>query len=112
MTDVQLDTFKEILEEDSYALSEEGYECEGYTVLKVIEGEDRRWSRYVNVYVQFPDGRIFKWFYDQGLTEYQENDYPWESKKPDGTWYDEPVEVEMYTETITVTKFREKEPTT
>lgn len=98
MTDSQLDTFKEILEDDWYALSTEGNGCEGYKVLKVEGGEDRRWSRYVDTYVEFPDGRIFKWSYD--LWEYKES--------RGGKWAIEPVEVEKYTETITVTKFRKK----
>lgn len=108
MTDAQLETFKGILEEDWFALSTEGDECEGYKVLKVEEGELRRWSQNIDTYVEFPDGRIFKWTFDRGLTEYQENEYPWSYKKVDGKWGDEPVEVERHTKTIVVTTFRQK----
>ena len=107
MSDTQLETFKKILMEDWYALAYEGDKCDGYTVLKVIEGEDRRWSKLVEVYVQFPDERIFKWSFDSGLTEYQENEYPWDYSDS-GKWDPEPEEMEKYTETVTVTKFRKK----
>ena len=39
-----------------------------------IEGENRRWSRWVDVIIEV-EGRYFMTGYDEGLTEYQENDY-------------------------------------
>lgn len=39
-----------------------------------IEGENRRWSRWVDVVIEVK-GRYFMTGYDEGLTEYQDNEY-------------------------------------
>ena len=45
----------------------------------VVEGEDRRWSRTVMVVLEnTEDGNWYAYEYEQGLTENQENEYPWE----------------------------------
>ena len=41
---------------------------------KRLEGENRRWSRWVNVIIKLKD-RYFMVGYDEGLTEYQDNEY-------------------------------------
>ena len=58
-------------------------------------GDNRRWSRSVTTISQIGD-RYFSTNWDEGLTEYQENEY-----------YEQPVEVEKntYEKTITVTEW-------
>lgn len=60
------------------------------------EGENRRWSRSVNVVKQV-DERFFSINYEEGLTESQDNEY-----------YEQPVEVvkHEYEKTITVTEWK------
>ena len=58
-------------------------------------GDNRRWSRSVTTISQIGD-RYFSTNWDEGLTEYQENEY-----------YEQPVEVQKktYEKTITVTEW-------
>lgn len=58
-------------------------------------GDNRRWSRSVNTISQIGD-RYFSTNWEEGLTEYQENEY-----------YEQPVEVQKktYEKTITVTEW-------
>lgn len=60
------------------------------------EGENRRWSRSVNVIKQVDD-RFFSINYEEGLTESQDNEY-----------YEQPEEVvkHEYEKTITVTEWK------
>lgn len=58
-----------------------------------VHGENRRWSRAVTTIIQFEDYFVaLDW--DEGLTEYQENEY-----------YDQPYFVEPKKETIVVTRW-------
>lgn len=59
------------------------------------EGENRRWSRSVTTISQIGD-RYFSTDWEEGLTEYQENEY-----------YEQPVEVQKktYEKIITVTEW-------
>lgn len=110
MTDKYIKEFKEIVQKEWYALTYPGDSVKAkdggmYTVLNREEVGSKRWSNVIQVVVEFPDGRLFAWSYDEGATEYQENEYPWD-------FYGEnwkPTEVEHYTETIVVDKFIAKE---
>lgn len=63
---------------------------------KRIEGENRRWNRWVDVIVKLKD-RYFKVGYDEGLTEMQENEY-----------YTDIVEVVPVAKVVTVVEWEEK----
>jgi hypothetical protein len=75
----------------------------------VIDGDDRRWSREVEVVFRDPDtSKLYHFCYEQGLTEMQENEYPWGYN-----WGNEPEprmfeceEVEEYIEVVEVKKYR------
>lgn len=60
-------------------------------------GDNRRWSRSVTTISQIGD-RYFSTDWEEGLTEYQQNEY-----------YEQPVEVEKvtYEKTIIVTEWKE-----
>lgn len=61
--------------------------------IDAIFGENRRWSRMVTTIIQLGDYFVaLDW--DEGLTEYQENEY-----------YDQPYFVEPKEETIVVTRW-------
>ena len=62
------------------------------------KGENRRWSRRVESIIELC-GRYFAVVWDEGLTEYQDNEF-----------YDQPYEVEekTYEKTITVTEWVKK----
>ncbi|AEK09976.1 hypothetical protein FDH96_gp064 [Mycobacterium phage Rey] len=50
-------------------------EIDGFKHVAVEEGENRRWARGDTIIVQHVDtGRYFAFDFDQGLTEYQENE--------------------------------------
>lgn len=56
----------------------------------------RRWSATQVMVTKTPDGKFYQWEYDRGLTEMQDDDR-----------YDNQVlEVEEYTETIVLKKYR------
>ena len=70
----------------------EGDEIDGFTVVETIEGDDRRWARFIEVIVEAPSGKFYKFGYDHGLTEMQEDEA-----------YDETVvEVEKKENTVVV----------
>jgi hypothetical protein len=69
-----------------------GDELGGFVVVETIEGDDRRWSRAVEVIVCAPSGTHYRWSYDSGLTEYQDDDLL------DG----DPVVVEQHEEEVVV----------
>lgn len=48
--------------------------CYEFKEVDYIEGEESRWSRWIDVVVEV-DGRYFMTGYDKGLTEYQEDDF-------------------------------------
>lgn len=60
-----------------------------------LEGENRRWSRWVDVIVKLKD-RYFMVGYDEGLTEMQENEY-----------YTDIKEVKPVEKVITITEWEE-----
>lgn len=92
MTDKYIEEFKEIVQKEWYALTYPGDSLSSkdggmYTVLDREEVGSKRWTNVIQVVVEFPDGRLFAWTYEEGATEYQENEYPWEY----GNW--NPVEM-------------------
>lgn len=70
------------------------WDCE----VDLEEGENRRWSR-TNVSVIEINGRYFSLEWEEGLTEYQENEYPEQTA----------VEVEKVEKQIVVTSWEIKE---
>ena len=71
--------------------------CGNFNVVDISYGENRRWSRSIISIIEIC-GRYFALDWEEGLTEYQENEF-----------YNQPVEVEKkeYTKTITVTEWNE-----
>lgn len=96
--DKQLENFKAILKNDYGTLSWEGDGYAGYKTIYREDGPSSRWTQTIEIVTQFPDGRLFEWGYDQGLTEYQDDEFPWEYSD----W--NPVEVEPYE--VTITRYR------
>lgn len=83
------DKGEKFTEEETKELIMEFYEVDR------IEGENRRWSRWVDVIIEV-EGRYFMIGYDEGLTEMQPNDY-----------YDSHVEeVKQVEKTIVVKEWR------
>ena len=75
---VEIDTLRGLLSRMDHGeawgdLMEVGDSLEGFETVEVIEGDDRRWSRYMNVITRGPSGQHYRWGYDHGLTEMQED---------------------------------------
>lgn len=66
---------EQFIADDPYTFMWEGDNHEGFEVVAREEGDDRRWSKMVYIVIKAPSGKYFRWNYDQGLTEYQPNDY-------------------------------------
>ena len=80
-----------------------------YGVFKVVAVEDHgsgRWSSHMSTIIELPSGRLYSIDWENGLTEYQENEYPWDST---GRWYHEPVEVEKVEEVKIITRYKKKD---
>ena len=80
----KIDNGEELTRREIRELTWKAFDCE--------EGENRRWTRTVTSYVELC-GRTFSVDWEEGLTEYQENEF-----------YDQPYEVELktYEKTIVV----------
>jgi arylamine N-acetyltransferase len=80
-----------------------GETADGWTKVGEQEGDDGRWTRTISVVVLDPEHNLWAFDYQQGLTENQDNDYPWMR------WYSEdPDEIEVYAvrpHVITVTEW-------
>jgi len=50
-------------------LTYKGEEVNGFTVIDTIDGDDRRWSKGVQVILQGPSEAFYSFEYDQPLTE-------------------------------------------
>lgn len=83
----KIDSKKELTESEIMEILKYGIECE--------YGDNRRWTRTVTTISQIGD-RYFSTDWEEGLTEYQENEY-----------YCQPIEVskKTYEKTITVTEW-------
>ena len=66
-----------------------------FKVVDRTEGDHGRWTQVISVVIQTPSGRLYRYEYEEGLTEYQEDDY-------DGNL----VEVLPHVQTITVTEYK------
>lgn len=68
--------FKFLQEEDGWhALDLKGVVVDGWRTVDVIEGDDRRWSRNVQVITEsLATGDFYRWSYEHGLTEYQDHE--------------------------------------
>lgn len=73
-------------------------ESDEFTVVKKIRGDKRRWSTNVQVITRCPSGQLYEWNYEDGHTEYQEDDYHSEV----------PIPVEEHKETVQVEKITYK----
>jgi len=73
-----------------------GDELGGFVVVETVEGDDRRWSRAVAVIARGPSGAHYRWSYDHGLTEVQD----------DSLLDGDPQLVEQHEETVVVKTWR------
>jgi hypothetical protein len=73
-----------------------GDELGGFVVVETIEEEPRRWSRAVSVITRGPSGAHYRWSFDQGLTELQD----------DSILDLDPDVVEQHEETVVVRSWR------
>lgn len=94
----EIDDLKAILSEDSWALSSTGDQFDGFEVVHVRQGEDRRWSRTNLVVARGPSGKHYGYDYEQGLTEYQDVD-AFNDGEP------KPYEVMPVEKTVTITNY-------
>jgi hypothetical protein len=69
-----------------------------FDTVEEIDGEDRRWSRTNEVItLHKPTGKLYRVYWEQGLTEMQEHEYEAQDA----------VEVRRVTKTVQVTTFEE-----
>jgi hypothetical protein len=54
-------------------LSWKGAELEGWETVDIKSLGSGRWSEYFDVITRSPAGNYYKWSYESGLTEYQED---------------------------------------
>jgi len=87
-----LQELKEILTEDYFALKYEGDELESeidpeksFVTVKLTSQGKRRWTEGFEVITKLPDGRFFRWEFEEGNTEDQENIGPSEYGEPELT---------------------------
>jgi len=87
-----LQELKEILIEDYFALAAEGDELaseidpsQSFVTVKVTSQGKRRWTEGFEVITKLPDGRFFRWEYEEGNTENQDNTGPAEYGDPELT---------------------------
>lgn len=71
-----------------------GGEKDGWSWKAQEDGEDRRWSRANLTILAGPDGNYWGFYWEEGLTENQENEYPWGSSMRTVATGD--IEVETY----------------
>lgn len=77
-----------------------GDEMDGWVKAGDEEGVDRRWSRTVTTVVQHVSGDYYAFNWEHGLTESQENEYPWQVWDGDDLPEIELFPVEKSTRTI------------
>lgn len=86
---------------------EPGEIVDGFTFIATIEGDQRRWMQGITIVVSDSEDVFWGLDYDRGLTENQENHYPWQG-------YGGRTDVELtrlYPHTITTTTYRTKPAT-
>lgn len=72
--------------------AEAGDTDEEWTKVASLEGDDHRWWREMTEVFTAPDGALWAYDWKSGLTENQENEFPWEA----GYNQEAPTEIEMY----------------
>lgn len=87
-----LKELKEFITEDYISLMDEGDELESeidpsksFVTVKVTSQGKRRWTEGFEVVTKTPDGRFFRWEFEEGNTEDQENTGPAEYGEPELT---------------------------
>ena len=95
--DQEIEMLRNIIIGNYKSLNSEGDEKEGFETVCVDNQESRRWSRAVVVTTKSRSGRLFQWYYDQGLTENQEDEFG--SKQ-------EIAEVKEFEEIVVVKKYK------
>lgn len=73
-----------------------GDERDGFATVDREEHESRRWSRAVTLITQGPSGAYYRWGYDEGLTEMQD----------DERYSDDVVEVTRHEELVPVVNWK------
>jgi hypothetical protein len=97
----ELEEFKALLNKDIgfcdgwQELLDIGYDLDGYETISREEGENRRWARQVTLITKSPTGKLYRWSYDEGLTENQDNEFDDRGI----------IEVKAVTKTVVVTKY-------
>ena len=76
ITSEKLSEFRRVV--SKYDLSYEGAQAEGYAVIAVKHVDDGRWVRIKQVVIRIPTGELLAYYFGEGATELQEDDYPWE----------------------------------
>lgn len=69
------DLRKAIVEGELYY---DGASYNNFHVIDVSILGQSRWVQGVRVTIKAPDGKLFGYEYDQGLTEMQEDEFPWD----------------------------------
>lgn len=64
---------------DSLCWMDDGQSKEGWTKVATQEGDDHRWWREMTEIVKDPDHALWAFDWKSGLTESQENEFPWEN---------------------------------
>ena len=93
------------LVEDLFNNDADGFTIPGYAWTRVtsVEGDDHRWEREHTLVLKHDDGTFWGIDYRTGLTEMQENSYPW---RP--SYGDRPETLElrrMEPETVTTVRY-------
>jgi hypothetical protein len=70
----EIEKLKALLKEDWTEIEHTGE----FKNVDRIDGEDRRWTRTVEVITRGPSGQHYRWEYEHGLTEIQEDMGPGE----------------------------------
>lgn len=77
-------------------LTETDWELDGYLTIADWEGDEGRWSRTEFVVTKSPTGKLYKWQWERGLTENQDDAF---------SEFSPIVEVKPITKTIVVTEY-------
>lgn len=56
---------------------DEDDQVDGWAWVAEVEGGEGRWERHMQTVLKGPDGGYWAFKWSRGLTEYQDNAYPW-----------------------------------
>lgn len=71
----EVENLKGLLEEDAVSWSYRCSDESGWKTIDRIELDSGRWTKHVQVITQGPSGKLYRWDYEEGLTEYQDDLY-------------------------------------